>query len=1654
MQMEDLLSQASQLTGVPLQNEQAKGPDVQATGKPADLLEQAANLTGIPLKEAKHSLWQTELESMLPQFGLAVSSRTRPGAMTSTGKPSLHSIGQALDIDGSPAKMAELFDYLRENYGDRIRELIYTPKGAVYGGKYVDPQTMLAKDNKRGSSIYHDHFSHLHVSLKDGGSIDVGSRPQRSDDLLTAASKVSGVPLVGKPREPQGPSMPEDVSKWSPEAIRAFALKKLGKKPAEHQFVDVLYSTNREKVENSLTKFSSFHSVYDLANAMRDGQKWIKSEEGITSVRAWKKHLANSLGVKPEQITNKTIARLVAISPVVSPNVKTPELGGLYGWLNSLMPEGKATYFGTVGAMSRAVGDVPRLIQEGATRALTGGKIGEKELNEDLSGGLKISSEVGKGVGNLATYFAPGVGQARLISDIGGIGGQAIEQRNIKPVQEAGQAILDSFKVLDPDIEPSERIMRWINVGGAVLGGAYIVGKGGKALTRAQAVKATFSALKREAQAIPELAKLTDKEIRFIAEGAAQRVLDSQSTAKTVLRPRSTIKRAAVGPRQIIAATTEPTTFGGPVLAKPGAAGAIVRPSIEPIQGSQAVNPDQIIDELAKDLRTSTPDNTRPFTRGALGEYDPNSTAKRLKWANDLDTAAHELGHHVDNVNGLLDKAKLDPAVVKELENIGQRTSMPSHGPDQVLQEGIAEALRDFAFAPGELTKTAPAVEAFIRKNLTPNQLAALEKFGKNSREYAGATATEQLRANLHLSAPDTGPRWWEQLTQAFKGESWDPATGQYRVTGKAKALITDESAPIKQAWRDAMRLVGLKPEATLPSEDVAGLIDDLRYVRGKVGDVIENGMINAKGKRVGVPLKEIFQRLWTGDKDALIRDFEDAMTLGVAQRVAERSDLITSEARKTLTDRAKSVRQTLKDQRQAIRDQHAREVAIAKAGRKPSKRLDAIIKKLDKDRDKALNQARRDAHNSYRKEKTKLQNQAQKETDALTGVDAGLGLDGAAANAKKVITELQANPERFSRLQASLDAYRDHADKLLQYARDAGRISSKQYDEIRGSNQQYIAMQRLFGDTPHAEFGGGALGSAKKIYYKFKGSKRTIANPFESLVEQTAKVIQESDRNRVMAKLTDALNKPARESELASIGRRVNDDYAGQKFKVYRDGQEEWWAFHDDLNYAIKHLGRVEFRGPGALVPLAFLAKLVTSHTTSWPRYLVRNFMRDTTERLVRRGGGRPRWGTAEEISDYHRLGGGISQSELVNHAKSYYDIQTRLLDEVTGTGPKNAGGKAARTYKELKEASERSNRIAEMRRAYAEAIDKGLSPEEAKIYAARSAREVLDFTRGGTWVKALNQYVPFTNSTIQGLASLGRDFMRNPTKVGVRFITRVGMVETAVYYWNQSQGATEEWRQQPDYLRDFFWLIKVPGHGFATIPKPFEVGVAASAFSRAFDSIAGNEKAFDGYAHSATSSLMGPVTSITEGGGAQGVIGAVTNRDLFRGQSIVDPDEDKLRLDLRKGKSSASTAAQMVGNVIQVDPRKIDYLAQSQLGDTARTIAFGSDVLSGRKDKGITTPERTIDTFAGVAKETPGNNAKDVQWVMDTAASVGLSKVLKAERDAVRTADTEAKREAAKAKLRARATMLRARIERLTAGKSGEAFKAAVKAALGVGG
>src|SRR5690606_1311871 len=108
-------------------------------------------------------------------------------------------------------------------------------------------------------------------------------------------------------------------------------------------------------------------------------------------------------------------------------------------------------------------------------------------------------------------------------------------------------------------------------------------------------------------------------------------------------------------------------------------------------------------------------------------------------------------------------------------------------------------------------------------------------------------------------------------------------------------------------------------------------------------------------------------------------------------------------------------------------------------------------------------------------------------------------------------------------------------------------------------------------------------------------------------------------------------------------------------------------------------------------------------------------------------------------------------------------------------------------------------------------------------------------DFSRQGRWMQGIAAGVPFFGSQIQGLYRSAQAFKERPIQTTARALTYITVPTLVNLALNWDD---EEYWDRPQWQRDYFWLVKIPGAdkfpgfgGFVPIPKPFELGIVFGA-------------------------------------------------------------------------------------------------------------------------------------------------------------------------------------------------------------------------------
>ncbi len=983
-----------------------------------------------------------------------------------------------------------------------------------------------------------------------------------------------------------------------------------------------------------------------------------------------------------------------------------------------------------------------------------------------------------------------------------------------------------------------------------------------------------------------------------------------------------------------------------------------------------------------------------------LGSFRPSDTRVNIRNHGDLPTAAHELFHDADDAAGhSLAAAKEQWFQEQVLGRDEYRTTVPDRATPEVERaETWAEFMTAYAMNPQKAAELSPDAVKWVETNLDAKTLEAVREFSEDVRGWNSMPAADKVAANVRFTTDKPKPGVRKLVKQFFDGTD---ETGQWHPSGwdRFRSTFTNDATIVEQAVREQMRRAGKSELA--PSKDPIGLISDNRYLAQKVDSILEHGMVDSKGDRVTGPIAEMFDALDTSSGEALEQDLRGAFAHMISQRHAERAANI----RKATDDRLKDLIEGLESGDKTI-ESNGTTYTRAEA-------------------QSAIDAARKND---------------QVQIDRLTGV--GRGVEGDEGIHRKALEEVEADPERKARYDAFAQRYRDWADSLLRYSVENGYLSKTDYDRIKSSNEFYVAFAREgFEDMAHPQKGASSLTQGSGLFQTLEGSTREIKDPFASILAMTHKVVREVDRNSVLKAVYDLAERPPREfqgegrADTSALFRVVDEGTEGA-VRVRVDGKDRYLWMAPEVRESFETMGKTFQELP--FDPFHAAASIQRATITIVPAFATRNWMRDLQQRiLVSRVGSGPVFLPSkaqaklrkEELEMFYgQYGAGIGRSHYMDGPKQWSDVQRTMMKEMTRKGsviPVNPW----KAYKNLIGKSEMHGRLQEFQKAYGAAKGKGLSDHEARLFAAREARDLIDFMRAGTATRLLNRYIPFLNAAVQGSSVMWTSAAKNPGKFAARMAATAAAPSVANYLIVMAMGDLEEYRKLPAYQRDLFYNVKI-GDRWFSLPKAFEAGVLAAAAERAFDMANGNGEALDGYAGSLLKSAIpfDPDWS-TLMGGVRGFQEVRANFDTFRDKPIKPPwDPGAI-----EGRDTSSASA--LGELLQKafantqDARDIDHIIETQLGNVGRMATSASEVAAGERKAGDWLLQQT-----GLVRNRPVSNQRDAAYVAAKLKEFGVS--AGTELKEYRALMSEAfKDEKAKTKFYAEAKRYREKIEKAIA-------------------
>lgn len=560
---------------------------------------------------------------------------------------------------------------------------------------------------------------------------------------------------------------------------------------------------------------------------------------------------------------------------------------------------------------------------------------------------------------------------------------------------------------------------------------------------------------------------------------------------------------------------------------------------------------------------------------------------------------------------------------------------------------------------------------------------------------------------------------------------------------------------------------------------------------------------------------------------------------------------------------------------------------------------------------------------------------------------------------------------EKLQRFEAVAKDFREFNTDLLRMARDAGLLTDAQVKTF-AKDRYYIPFFRV--DENDAEQDPGYAYTKQGLSHQQSGIKeltggvQVLNDPLENVFSNMQRLVDASLKNQALRQTVENTQDVL---TLEPEGNRGDNDV----IRVM-DGGKTYYYRVSDPALLRSLVGLNEGPVPGLGVFRA-AKQLLTASVTATPSFIIRNFVRDMTSAwmLDKNGfkfavdslrGGKD---TLRSLRDKDNADIGLQSimfagaSFVGGHAygddpASQSNALRRSL-RAKGLTPEESNkfmdslvdtpAKWWSKYRELGDAAENANRMA----VYRSAENNNRTPMES-VY---EAKDLMDFSLHGNYMfmRVLSDMLPFFNARIQGLYKLGRAAQYDPKQIASRGM----MVAGASLALAMANAGNEEYRKLPNWDKDLYWHLFLPGGAHVRIPKPFELGMLFGTIpelmyrlSTGRDDI---EETFDALIRNfgqvlkldPTPQLINPALEV------------YMNYDKFRDRPI-ESLGDLNKLPQARFSSYTSPTMVTMGQVLNMSPKKLEHLWNGYLGSLG-TYALGIADWMVHQARGDVLPAKT---------------------------------------------------------------------------------------------
>lgn len=572
----------------------------------------------------------------------------------------------------------------------------------------------------------------------------------------------------------------------------------------------------------------------------------------------------------------------------------------------------------------------------------------------------------------------------------------------------------------------------------------------------------------------------------------------------------------------------------------------------------------------------------------------------------------------------------------------------------------------------------------------------------------------------------------------------------------------------------------------------------------------------------------------------------------------------------------------------------------------------------------------------------------------------------------------IKATSKRFTK---EFKQVREYSDKVLQQTVDYGLISQDTANYLRKKYPDYVPFDRIFSDKElatqmkHGVGVGEASLSTQDIIQRIKGSSRSIDSPLNALITKTQDMIQQGERNKTAELLASYAKDPKNPFQLREL--KAGESANGRPTISYLDnGTKRTFLAAPEVVRAAKNMNREQM---GIILrALAAPARLLRmGATTVNAGFTMANVVKDFVGATINSKGGfnsmNPKSIVSALGAAFHHNGdlyaemqregvlGNIYEltrnaSDLnLNEIRSHKNILTRSLHNAKSP---------LKTLENTIGRSEDFGRALQYVANKKYAKRKGMSESEAIKFAADQARwNSTNFLRSGTYGKAINAIVPYSNANIQGQRITLRRMKENPARYTGKIALGIVAPTVAAMAWNYADEERKKVMENiPEYVKENnvvvvgtnakynkeqnkwegVYLIPVSPQ-FSPLHRQLHNMVRSTMTGQQFD------------VGKAVGDAVEQVTTVNpmeiRRTGAQYVPQAVkpfmetwANKNLYTGQEVVP--EGMKNLDGKdQWDNSTSLTARKVGELTGLSPKQIDNAFRTSTAGGGQNLLHGMD-------------------------------------------------------------------------------------------------------------